>query len=76
MAWTAVYKGEEIEVEYEATPELVDFGVPNSPKWYEPTDVLVRSVTVLGIEATFESFSKQLQDELYALHREVEWPLI
>lgn len=69
----ASYRGEELEVQFSAAVEMVDYGVPRSPVWPEFTDPRVEAVTILGVDLPFDSLPEKLKNEIHALHTEVEF---
>lgn len=73
MKGVATYNSGDVAVEYVATMERSDYGVPGSPVWFEPQDVEVVSVEILGIEVAFEALSKELQSEILAMAEECDW---
>lgn len=70
---TASYRGKDVSVDYTASMSRADYGVPGSPVWWEPDDVEVVSVEILGIEVAFETLPKDLQDEILAMADECDW---
>lgn len=69
----AVYRGKDVSVWYTANMTSSDYGVPGSPVWWEPDDVEVVSVEVLGIEVVFEELPQDLQNEILAMADECDW---
>jgi hypothetical protein len=69
----AVYRGKDVTVWYSASMTRNDYGVPGSPVWWEPDDVEVVSVEILGIEVAFEELPKDLQNEILAMADECDW---
>jgi len=49
-----------------------DYGVPGSPVWYEPEDIEVVSVEILGVEVKFDSLPLDLQNEMLTLADEID----
>ena len=50
MKARAIFTGEEIEAEFEASAERDDYGVPGSPSWWEYTDAKLISFTIFDAE--------------------------
>lgn len=73
MRGVASYSSGDVSVWYAANMERNDYGVSGSPVWYEPQDVEVISIEVLGVEVAFESLPKELQDEVLAMAEECDW---
>lgn len=70
---TANWYGNEVEVDFEADMERNDYGVPGSPVWYEPLDIEIVNLTILGVDVDINKLPSDLQNEIYKLGDEVEW---
>ena len=75
MTMTATYSGEELNVTFQAQAERCDYGVPNSPVWYEvnPDSIEILTLDILGFDVDPRVLPKELQDAIYALSDEVEF---
>ena len=72
----ATYRGEEIDVDFSAAGERVDYGVPRSPRWTEWTNPKIEEVTILGVTLTPDeerALPPRLRDALLKLADEVEF---
>jgi hypothetical protein len=67
MTKTVTYEGEEITATFSSVGEMVDFGVPRSPVWWEPTDIEVESLFILDQEQDFDKLSAEVQDAILSL---------
>lgn len=72
---TAYYTSDHIEVTFSGNMERNDYGVPNSPVWYEvdPSSIKVDSLTILGIDVKFEDLADDLANAILDLVGEVEF---
>lgn len=73
MNGTARYSSGDVGVWYSANMERNDYGVPGSPIWYEPQDIEVTMIEILGVEVAFEALPKELQSEVLAMAAECDW---
>ena len=46
----------EINVTFSGTPVKSDYGVSGSPTWIEMEDLKIRSIEILGVEISLNSF--------------------
>jgi hypothetical protein len=72
MAMTATYSGEELNVTFVAQTERSDYGVPNSPVWYEvnPDSIEILHFDILGIDVDPANFAARIASrDLCALQR-------
>ncbi len=58
---TATVSTDDLTMVFEATFERNDYGVPGSPVWYEPVDIKLVALEVLGCEVDV----KFIPDDLY-----------
>ena len=73
---TATYQGEEIEVDFSAVGERVDYGVPRSPRWTEWTNPRIEEVRILGVTLTPDeekALPARLRTEILRLADEVQF---
>lgn len=73
MKLSAQYRGSEIEVHFAADAERNDYGVPGSPVWYEPVNIEITALEVLGVDVEINALPDALQNEIYALADEVDF---
>ena len=75
MTVQATYSGEELNVTFVAQTERSDYGVPNSPVWYEvkPDTIEILHFDILGIDVDPRILPQELQAAIYALSNEVEF---
>ena len=75
MTVTATYSGEELNVTFVAQTERSDYGVPNSPVWYEvnPDSIEILNFDILGIDVDPRILPPELQAAIFALCNEVEF---
>jgi hypothetical protein len=75
MTVTATYSGEELNVTFVASTERCDYGVPNSPVWYEvnPDSIEILHFDILGIDVDPRILPPELQAAIFALCNEVEF---
>jgi len=75
MTVTATYNGEELNVTFVASTERSDYGVPNSPVWYEvnPDTIEILHFDILGIDVDPRILPQELQAAIHALSNEVEF---
>jgi hypothetical protein len=75
MTMTATYSGEELSVTFVAQTERSDYGVPNSPVWYEvkPDTIEILHFDILGIDVDPRILPQELQAAIFALSNEVEF---
>lgn len=66
MILTATHTGDEVQVEFTATGERVDYGVPNSPVWDEPLPetIEVYTLSIMGVDVELEELPKPLQEAI------------
>jgi hypothetical protein len=67
MSRFATFKGEEITVTFSSVGCWDDYGVPNSPTWWTPTEIEVESLSILDHEQDFETLSPKIQNEILSL---------
>ena len=63
---------EEISAKFSAVMVQSDYGVPNSPLFWEPEYIDLDYVEMLGVEVDIKVLPKKLQDALYDLCEEIE----
>ena len=75
MTVTATYSGEELNVTFQAQTERSDYGVPNSPVWYEvnPDTIEILHFDILGIDVDPRILPHEVQRAIWALSNEVEF---
>jgi hypothetical protein len=75
MTLQATYNGEELSVTFVAATERCDYGVPNSPVWYEvnPDSIEILHFDILGIDVDPRILPPELQNAIFALSNEVEF---
>lgn len=73
MVGYAKWEGEELEVVFSCEWELCDYGVPRSPVWYEPTNIRIDDVVLLGWSVDIKKLPEGVLKELYCLSEEVEF---
>ena len=63
MILTATHTGDEVQVEFTARGERVDYGVTNSPVWDEllPETIEVYTLSIMGVDVELEELPKPLQ---------------
>jgi len=71
MAIGKVDRGD-IVVWFTADMEKTDYGVPGSPVWYEPVNIELDFVEILGVGLFPSYLPDVLVDELFNLHNDVE----
>lgn len=67
------YTSGDLEVELSADVVANDFGVFMSPTWYEPKNVEIISVSILGFRVDHTVFHQDLVEAIYELSWELEW---
>lgn len=72
---TATFKGEEIEAHFTADAEMVDLGVPGSPRWPDVIDgsVKIETLEILGLEVNPKDIPTDLVNAIHALADDVEF---
>jgi hypothetical protein len=72
--FTAKHASDYITIAAECDGELTDYGVPHSPRWYEPNldTIRVTSLEICGVDVDFEALPGPLQDALLALAEDWE----
>lgn len=70
---SATHTGEEIEVTFTARMVKTDYGVERSPIWYEPEDIEIDTLSILGVEVDPKALPKPLIDEIYNLADDLEF---
>lgn len=68
----ATYELEDMVITFEAYMERNDYGVPGSPVWYEPSDVEVVAVEILGVDVDPKVLPKALVNEMLSYADEIE----
>ncbi len=70
---SAKYNGEEVEVTFTARMVKTDYGVDRSPVWYEPEDIEIDTLSILGVEVDPKDLPKALVEAIHELSDEVEF---
>lgn len=73
MQGCATYEDESLTVHFSCKWEKADFGVPQSPVWYEPTYIKIECVEILGVEVDPQKLPDNLIEHLYDLSYEVNF---
>jgi len=76
MTKTVTYQSDEIEVTFCSAGTTEDYGVPNSPTSWVPSDIEVYNLHILGEAVEFKSLPKNLQEAILSLSEdfmECEW---
>jgi hypothetical protein len=68
----ATYELEDMVITFEANMERNDYGVSGSPVWYEPSDVEVVAVEILGVDVDPKVLPKALINEMLSYADEIE----
>jgi hypothetical protein len=69
MTKTATHYTEDdiIWVTFESEGQMTDYGVPRSPVWWEPTEIEVQSLYILGEQQDFDTLSAEVQSAILSL---------
>jgi hypothetical protein len=69
MTKTATHYTEDdiIWVTFESEGQMTDYGVQRSPVWWEPTEIEVQSLYVLGEQQDFDTLSAEVQSAILSL---------
>lgn len=70
---TATHTGEEIEVTFTARMVKTDYGVERSPVWYEPEDIEIEEVVILGTAVDHTKFPAKVLADLMDLAADLEF---
>jgi len=70
---SATYTGEEIEVTFTARMVKTDYGVERSPVWYEPEDIVIDEVVILGAAVDHTKFPAKVLADLLDLADDLEF---
>lgn len=70
---TATHTGEEIEVTFTARMVKTDYGVERSPVWYEPEDIAIDEVVILGTAVDHTKFPEKVLTDLMDLADDLEF---
>lgn len=70
---TATHTGEEIEVTFTARMVKTDYGVERSPVWYEPEDIEIDEVVILGTAVDHTNFPAKVLADLLELADDLEF---
>jgi len=68
----ATYNTEEMTIVFSADMDRNDYGVQGSPVWYEPTNIEVDTVEILGVDVDPKCLPKDLIHELLAYADEID----
>ena len=66
MTRTVTHEGT-ITVTFTTEGCMDDYGVPNSPTWWTPTDISVDELYILDEEQDFKKLSPKVQDAILSL---------
>ena len=66
MARYVTHEGE-VTVTFSSEGCWDDYGVPNSPVFWTPTEVEVEEMSILGHKQDFDTLSAEVQDEILSL---------
>jgi hypothetical protein len=73
VALSATLTLKEITIGYIAYKVVKNhYGVPGSPVWYEPEDIEVSFVEILGVPVDFADLPLDLQEEMLTLGNEID----
>ena len=69
MTKTATHCTEDdiICVTFESEGQMTDYGVQRSPVWWEPTEIEVQSLYILGEQQDFDTLSAKVQSVILSL---------
>ena len=70
---TACWSGSEIEVSFTANAIKADYGVPGSPVWYEPQDIEINELTIMGTPVDVSTLPDAVKSNIFELSHELEW---
>ena len=73
MTGRATYLGDELHVEFSATGQLSDYGVPGSPVWTEWVDVEIDRLEILGHDVDINALPAPVQEAIRALADDLEF---
>ncbi len=75
MKGTAKYDGDEVYVWFSCDMEKSDYGVPGSPVWFEPQNIKIDEIEILGVGVKAKDLPSDLVNALHALSEEVEFEM-
>lgn len=67
MTKTLTYKSESITVTFASGGCMSDYGVPHSPVWWEPTDIEVAELYILGEKQDFNKLDGKVKASILML---------
>lgn len=75
MKGSAKYSGEEVYVWFSCDMVRSDYGVPGSPVWFEPENIEIDEIEILGVDVKAKDLPSDLVNALHALSEEVEFEM-
>ena len=75
MTVQAIYSTDDVEITFTAELSPWDYGVPESPTYYEVDDdtISVHSIEMFGCDVTYEKLPKDLQAAILDIADELEF---
>lgn len=73
MKRTALLNSEDFSVRFEATGQLTDYGVPGSPRWFEPEEITITSFEFLGTDFPLAQLPDAIEAALLEQADDLDW---
>lgn len=73
MKRTALLNSDDFSVRFEATGQMDDYGVPGSPRWFQPEEITITYFEFLGIDFPLDTLPDAIEASLLELANDLEW---
>ena len=74
MRAEAILATDDVYAVFSANMVQTDYGVPRSPTWWEPEDIKLESLEILGVKVPTTRLPSDLENKLYEMiYEEGEW---
>ena len=73
MKRTALLNSDDFSVRFEATGQMDDYGVPGSPRWFEPEEITITYFEFLGVDFPRAQLPDAIEAKLLEEAEGLDW---